>query len=381
MPPITFDLSLLLPVSSTLSAPYGILQFFLIAGFILHILAMNIVVGLTCLFFFQRVFPPKHTIVEQDRVSPLWAFLPKGLALVVNFGVVPLLFIQVVYGYLVYNADIVMGVWWLSVMMVVMLAYYGLYISTSYSNVSSGVRTFTLFITLFLLLCNAFIFVNKATLVQDPASWLNHARNPLGIFLNFDPQLIPRYLHMVVSCLAIGGLALSFYASKRLNSLEKNGAPGNDLRRVATQENTGLQWYFYATALQLIIGLWFLLSLPESQQKIFMGGNKLGTGLFIVGLVFVMLSLLASKQKKMVTTICSLLVVVLSMAGMRHILRLSMLENFPAPADSPLDVGPFLMFAVSVILTIVAIFYMFKLVSASKEHGGQPRTTPQQGDI
>ncbi|MGL4209259.1 MAG: peptidase, partial [Candidatus Adiutrix sp.] len=165
MPPITFDLSLLLPVSNTISAPYEVLQFFLIAGFVLHILAMNIIVGLTCILLVQRVFPLKNHCSEQVITYPLWSFLPKGLALVVNFGVVPLLFVQVAYGYLVYNADIIMGVWWLSVMMVVMLAYYGLYVSTSYSNISSGARTLALFVTVALLLCNAFIFVNKATLV------------------------------------------------------------------------------------------------------------------------------------------------------------------------------------------------------------------------
>ncbi|MGL4184569.1 MAG: hypothetical protein ACRCR4_02205, partial [Thiotrichaceae bacterium] len=73
-------------------------------------------------------------------------------------------------------------------------------------------------------------------------------------------------------------------------------------------------------------------------------------------------------------------IVMLSMAGMRHVLRLSMLESFPAPADSALDLGPFSMFIVSTVLTIIAIIYMFRLARAPKARDLPPSTIPQRGD-
>ncbi len=367
MPQLTFDLVSLLPVPNALPAPAWILHTFLFAGFVVHILAMNAVVGLSCIFFCQRVFLSKKVDVIRELACPFWTFLPKGLALVVNFGVVPLLFIQATYGYLAYNGDILMAVWWLSVMMVVMLAYYGLYIATSTASVPVGVGNVALFVSVTLLLFNAFIFVNKGTLIQDPASWLNHAVNPYGLFINFaDPQLLPRYLHMIVASLAVGGVCLSLYSNRKVSRLEKYGASAKDLRYAATQENNGLLWYFYATSLQVVIGSWFLLSLPTSQLRIFMGGDKFGTALFMVGLIFLLISLVASRQKKLKLVVASLLITVLSMAGMRSHLRTSMLADFASPASGKLDIWPFAMFIGSTLLTVLAIVYMFKVFATHK---------------
>lgn len=55
--------------------------------------------------------------------------MPKILALAVNFGIAPFLFLQVLYGNYLYPGILLMAVWWMSIVMAVMLAYYGLYIS------------------------------------------------------------------------------------------------------------------------------------------------------------------------------------------------------------------------------------------------------------
>ncbi len=121
------------------------------------------------------------------------------MALTVNFGVPPLLFVQVLYGHLFYSSSVMLAVPWILVIPILILAYYGAYIFVKKADKapvwSKGALVFT---SLFLLYI-AFVFVNNNTLAIQPDRWGIYFENPGGWNLNLgEPTLWPRYLHFVL---------------------------------------------------------------------------------------------------------------------------------------------------------------------------------------
>lgn len=359
MPATFFDIAQLLP-QTPLTSPAPWLRDWLFLGFVLHIIFMNAVVGVACISL-TRLLRPVKKGAPAPEAPPLLDTLPKGLALVVNLGVLPLLFLQAAYGYVAYNSAVLMAVWWLSIMGVVMMAYYGLYFATS-PSAPRGARILALTLALGLLFLNAFTLVNKAVIVQSPALWLQHAASPYGIFIAVrDPQLIPRYLHVLVASVAVGGLCLGVFAGRNLRGLERRGASPAELLEAATEERKGFSWYTHATALQLVIGTWFLLSLPEAQRRMFLGGDAFAAGLFALALLAALASLAFARKKRGKAVIATVGLAILCMAGMRTLLRISLLSAYPSPPDSALDYGPALVFLVCLVLSAFAVLHMFRL--------------------
>ena len=60
--------------------------------------------------------------------SRLMAQMPVIIAMGINFGIVPLLFIQVGFGQVFYPATILMAWFWFSVIVLLVPAYYGVYL-------------------------------------------------------------------------------------------------------------------------------------------------------------------------------------------------------------------------------------------------------------
>ena len=55
--------------------------------------------------------------------------LPTVMAFVINLGIPPLLFAQVLYGRALYTSSVLIGTYWISVILLLMASYYGLYMS------------------------------------------------------------------------------------------------------------------------------------------------------------------------------------------------------------------------------------------------------------
>lgn len=348
----------LLPILDGIPGPWGLMAFLLFATFILHLVLMNTVVGLAVISFVHRVRHMRGAAggsAKKARFTPD-LLLPKGVALLVNFGIPPFLFIQCLFAPYIYASSVLMALWWLSVMMLVMLAYYGLYINMARRGLGDGARLLVSGLVCLLLLVCAFFFVNNMTLMQSPERWIAYAHESGGLFLNIaDPQVVPRWLHILLSCLAVGGLALALPAA--LKRHRGNGDPAV----LATQEQEGLRWFFYATMLQLPVGGWFLLSLPVDQRTLFMGGGAWATALFVVALLLFPPLLWAGLSKRPLWAGFGALCVILLMAGMRTELRASMLAPYDRPEMRAVDVGPLMLFLVSLVLSAAVLAYLARL--------------------
>ncbi len=374
MPISSSDPTALIPVLDGLPGPWGLLAFLLYCGFALHLLLVNAVVGVTAITLADRLRAAPDSLRRADmRAQSI--LLPKGVALLVNFAIPPFLFLQGLYGQFIYSSSILCAVWWLSLMAVVMLAYYGLYINMAQGGISSGARTAALAFSLVLLLWAAFLLVNNNTLLQSPERWAVYGQNAHGLFLNTgDPQLIPRYLHVLLSCLAVGGLCLALpahYRKARLN----DDAPASEREYLRERTASGLSCFFYATLAQLPVGGWFFMSLPAEQRKLFMGGDALAASLFFISLFLIGFALLAARRGRPLAAALPALATVFLMAGMRSVSRSSLLAPYHQPDMRVVDFGPLLLFLGAL---AVSSFIVVRLVAAYRSKAMLPMLEESQ---
>jgi hypothetical protein len=135
--------------------------------------------------------------------------LPALMAFVINLGVPPLLFTQVLYGRALYTSSVLIGAYWISVIFLLMASYYGLYVAAKRSDGKKGWGGVGL-ASLLMILAIAFIYSNNMTLMLRPQSWgaMYHA-SPSGAQLNSaDPSLIPRWFFFMAGAFPSTGAVL-----------------------------------------------------------------------------------------------------------------------------------------------------------------------------
>ncbi len=265
------------PDALPLPAPVWLFTALLHLTLLVHLLLMNALLGgglLALLSRFSRERPGDLHDQLFRRVSKL---LPTLVAGTVTFGVAPLLFLQVLYGQFFYTATIIMGWPWFLVTVFLILAYYGLYLNSFRGERLGDWRGPVFAASVLLLLLIGFVFSNVSTLALTPDRWPGlYFHAPGGTSWNLgEPTLWPRWLHMALGTVAVGGLWLALLARWRGHSPE--------LR--AFLHRRGMTAFLWGTALNVPVGLWLLTTLPRGIRLSLMGGSPHGTGLLVAGLV------------------------------------------------------------------------------------------------
>lgn len=349
----------LVPLAEAMPGPAWWFEALLLLTFVIHLLLMNTVLGGTIIVAVHAMRKPAR---EQGAVRDFATRLPTALALAINLGVPPLLFVQVLYGHFFYVSSLIMALWWLGIVGLVMLAYYGLYIFAINHDELGTRRIAVVLIAALLLLGTAFVFTNNMTLMLQPDRWTAWFDQRDGTLLNLgDPTLIPRWLHMVVGAIAIGGLALSLFHVRRAVWGAPDAAEGIE---------TGLRWFVHATYVQIVLGVWFLLALPRSLMLRFMGDDALATFAFVLGLAGTVLALVAGRRRNVGLAVGAACGTVTVMAVMRATLR----EGYLAPWGKvpPVDfveTSPLVLFLISAVGGVAAIIWMLRLMRHSRREG------------
>jgi hypothetical protein len=162
---------------------------------------------------------------EGPRPQAAWAVarpLPVVMTYVINLGVPPLLFTQVLYGRCLYTSSILIGAYWIAVIGLVMAAYFLLY----YTERQAGRERMAPWAAGVALLCAlmvAFIYVSNMTLMLRPETWrAMYEADPSGVQLNCkDPTVFPRWVFMIVSALATTGIGLAILGRKKPEPLSR----------------------------------------------------------------------------------------------------------------------------------------------------------------
>ena len=148
-------------------APLWFVQFFKVLGFVLHMVAMNIWFAGIPLILLMMIFGQKS---GKRFAKRMFSQLPIIMAFGINFGIVPLLFVQTVYYKPFYTATILMAWHWIMIMPLVMIAYYALYIAAfSVGDEKKGSQTLLAgLVACVCLLSVAYIMVNAMSLMVRP---------------------------------------------------------------------------------------------------------------------------------------------------------------------------------------------------------------------
>ncbi len=348
----------LIPTADTLTAGWGWFQFLLMLTFPLHLFAMNAMLGTALTAFIAHLYPGRP---HRELSHELAKALPFLVAFTVNLGVAPLLFVNVIYGHLLYSSTVLMGLFWLAVIPIMILAYYMIYIYDFGFKKLGNLAMFLLLAALALLMMVGFIFSNNMTLMISPASWPRWFTTAGGTLLNLaDPILLPRYLHMMTGSLAVGGLFVALYSKIALK---------HDSELSETGTRLGMQLFTWLTGLQLLVGTWFLLTLPGEVMKRFMGSNMVATGLLAAGILLAVASLITGYQRKVMTTLWLTLPLVYLMSFIRDSVRTGYLAPYFDMTKVPTNVqwSPLIFFLVTLVMGVGVIIWMLAQLPALKK--------------
>ena len=353
------DVSLLIPTPDTIPAPWQVFEVLDIVTFVIHLLFMNVVVG-GCIIAFFSGFKKANQALTDSLHGVLVNKIPSTLALAVTFGVAPLLFIQVLYGQFIYSSSIIMAVYWILVIPLLILAYYGVYIHAVKYNTARLISTATLVLSTVILVIIMMIFVNNMTLMVQPEKWAGYFVHRSGTILNTaDPTFFPRFLHFLTAAIAVAGLfaALTWYVRGK-----KDPSDAALVELAAEKTKNGLNIFAIATSVQVVIGIWFLVALPREIMLGLMVGNRLYTVFLLAGIAAGVAVMVTAFLGKPVATGVLLVATVVFMAINRANLRSLYLEKFFDPASLKLSPQYSLLtlFLLIFVIGLGAVAYMLK---------------------
>lgn len=354
------DPTLLVPIPDPIQVPWGWFQGLLSLTFVAHILLVNIALGAALVALATTWCRHECTEPVGRDIS---VKLPTIIALAVNFGVAPLLFLQTLYGHMFYVSDILMGWWWLVVPFLLILAYYAAYLYDFKFDRLGSLRGLVAGFCAVVLLLVGFLFANNISLLGNPVQWPLYFTKPGGTFLNFgEATLIPRFLHFVLASVAVGGLAAALNWSRA----SKQAEPLADW-----YVDQGMKWFFRATLAQLLVGPWFLLGFEREVILQFMGRSAPATALFLAALLGALLCLHAGFYKQPKRGALYLVCTVAAMTGVREFARIgTMAPYFKA---SSLEVtgqySPMVMFVTTLAVGLIIIAYILSLALKARKEG------------
>lgn len=351
------DPAALISTPDAIPVHWGWFQLLLSPTFFLHILLMNVMFGTAFIALVSHVRGGSASSPCTEAISRT---LPFTIAFTVNLGVAPLLFVQVLYGHFMYVSSILMAVFWLAVVALLFSTYSLAYVYKYRYAQMANRRFLVIGLITLLLLAIAFIFVNNLTLMQEPTRWNRYFDQPRGLLLNLaDPMLLPRYLHFMVSAVAVGGLAIAlyFYWQRERSALAAK-------HWIAS----GCRWFSYATLVNFAIGLWFLTALPKG---LLTTSNTTGQLLLFSlgsGILFAIAAVVFGVARRVIPALACILATMALMIAVRSLLRAALLAPWFSVAQLPLAPAypPLFFFLFSLTAGVALIVWMVRFTLRSR---------------
>ena len=344
--------SFILPAPDLLPAHWLLLEILEHLTFTIHILLVNLILGGSIILLWTRAFSRQY--LPSTPAGVFTGKIPVLIAFAITFGVAPLLFIQVTYGHLFYTSSLLMARWWILIVPLLLIAYY-----CAYGQSRAKSNTASLILTLIMtgaFLYIAFIMSNNNTLMLRPASWNKYFFDRHGTHLNLtDPALFPRWLHFLAASIAFGGLGAAVICRFRA----KKGEMGSE-RRAAS----ALKIFAYATLLQIVIGVCFLLALPANILQDYLGGDLLQTVILALGALTGLTAVFLAFKNKVTLTACFAALTVALMVCSRALLRYAYLREFFSYRQLQLkwQITPLILFLIVFIIGLFILYYMLSTI-------------------
>jgi hypothetical protein len=351
------DPASLIPVPDTIPAPAWFFDVLNILLFLVHILLINIVVGGTLIALFYTIKGTSKTVTPLSDV--ISSRLPLYLPFAITVGIAPLLFIQVLYGHFFYTSSILMASYWIAVIPLLIISYYGLYIYTHKTDQMPMFSRIVLAISALCFLYIGFVYVNNFSMMAQPNRWAGYFENRSGSILNLqDPTLLPRYLHFIISSVAVAAITMAFMWHRR--SI-KSSLDYSERMKVS------LKVFGVATIAQATTGFWFLFALPSSVSSHLLGKDTLLTILLWAGVCLGIGAITTAFGGKLRLTMAQSLATVVVMVLVRYNVRTLYLK--PYFSLSQLKISPqygvLALFLIVLLMGVAAALYMLRISLAS----------------
>lgn len=346
-----------------LPASVGLLKALLIFTFILHLFPMNLTLGGSFVAAWTD-WRGANCARRRALVEHLTHVLPSATAYTITLGVAPLLFLQVLYGQMFYTSSVLMAWPWLTVIPLLVIGYYGLYLYALRRERLGGRSPLVGALSALTFAAIGFLYTNNLTLMLAPTRWYGMYRSdPTGLHLNLgDPTVVPRFLHFFLAAVAFTGV---FIAMHGLSLLKRGDA---EQGRYAVRY--GGLWFAAPTAAQFLVGPWFLLSLPPRVREVFLGGDIVasahlwgGVAFALAALMLIVIALNAPDPRRLVLAGAGCLVVaIVSMAVARNAVREAILAPYFKMTDLPVapQTGVILLFFALLAGAILVIATMLR---------------------
>jgi hypothetical protein len=203
-----------------LPAPVWLLKLLHIVTLALHFVAVEMLLGGLLLAILLSLFRKSANASVTARA--LARRLTVVMTYVINLGVPPLLFAQVLYGRALYTSSVLIGIYWIAIIPVLMLVYWLLYKFSA--RLEAGKSAWWVGLIAWLLAGGvARTLSTNMTLMLRPEAWRGmYSASAMGAFLpTGDPTLTPRWLLMLAGGLLIAGLWLVYLAGRSTFTAEQ----------------------------------------------------------------------------------------------------------------------------------------------------------------
>lgn len=392
--------------STPIPAPWWILTALKILGFTLHMAAMNLwLIGLPLSLGLRR-FGCEH---GKRLGTRLGMQMPIVIALGINFGIVPLLFIQFGYAQAFYSATVLMAWSWLSIIVLMIFAYYGVYLNAfrcregdqpepdlldaddlsdaesergiidrlvigTYTKLRPSMRRWGGPIAAILLLAVGTLFAGGMTLIESPGRWTEiwlGTSEHGAVAGTFMPHGIPtvwaRFLLMV-------GLAM--LTTGAWTSIDAAWFKGDRPESYQTWAGRMTRWLAVGGALLFWgVGAWYIFGLwtPETRADILSGGSLIAIlvsavlPLGVIVLAFVGGDRIGKSRGWSTMVYASQFAMLASYAISRQLVQN---YNLSGTADifgeTNTQWSPLIAFLVSFVFMLAMVAWMLKIVVGSK---------------
>jgi hypothetical protein len=203
-----------------LPAPIWLIKLLHIVTLALHFVAVEMLLGGLLIAVLLSLFrgSPQSLVTARALARRLTVVM----TYVINLGVPPLLFAQVLYGRALYTSSVLIGLYWISIIGILTLTYWLLYQFTG--RLEAGKSAWLTGLSAWLLAgFIARLLSTNMTLMLRPEVWRDmYAASGAGAYLpTGDPTLTPRWLLMLAGGFFIGGLWLIYLAGRSTFTLDE----------------------------------------------------------------------------------------------------------------------------------------------------------------
>jgi hypothetical protein len=202
-----------------LPAPIWLFKLLHIVTLSLHFVAMEILVGGLLIAVLLNLLG--RSAAAGTAASAIARRLTIVMTYVINLGVPPLLFAQVLYGRAIYTSSVMIGARWIAVIPALILAYWLLYRFAA--GLEAGKKVWWIgLIAWGIIGAIAHVYSTNMTLMLRPEVWQGmYSASSMGTHLpTGDATTLPRFLFMLVSGFVAAGMWMIYLGGRKSFSPE-----------------------------------------------------------------------------------------------------------------------------------------------------------------